>query len=139
MPAGGQLLVIGAVLAIGLTACGSTGSNESAGTSVSSSEPSVEPSVMASLEEKAGIPPEPSGPARATLLKSLKKIDQGISADEEKAVSATRNQCAAINNDAKDLAVSAAERFSYRGNKISVSQGQDIVDLLKKSGACEIR
>jgi hypothetical protein len=98
----------------------------------------LSPSQWAKIRKDSGIPDAPTGQELADILEALRRIDSEIGGDEEKAISAIRNQCSSINGGAGNLAGSAAERFSYRGNKISVTQGQQVVDLLKKSGVCKI-
>jgi hypothetical protein len=137
-----QLLVI--VALAGLSACGTASSTEAADSGedaaggAPSSAVSVDASNLASIEKAAGLPPKPTGRARLELLNALAEIDPQIVDDEDKAISAARNQCQSINGDGKNLAESATARFSYRGNEITQAQGQKIVDMLMKSGFCKV-
>jgi hypothetical protein len=140
-----QILALSVALLPLIGACGSPASESEAKALATraSSTPSkntstLSPSQWAKIRKDAGIPDGPTGQELADILEALRRIDPEIGDDEEKAISAIRNQCSSINGKAKNLAASAAERFSYRGNTISVTQGQQVVDLLKKSGVCKI-
>ncbi|MFE9020592.1 hypothetical protein ACFYNL_18810 [Streptomyces sp. NPDC007808] len=84
-----------------------------------------------------GIPPEPTGAARAGLLRALAAANQDIVKHEDEAVDAARNQCSAINGGGRKLDRSAAQRFTYEDVTTTEAQGKQINEALKGLGFCE--
>lgn len=71
----------------------------------------------------AGLPPAPTGARRDALLAALRDVDGDLVRDEEKAVDAARNQCAALDGGAAKPERSAARRFSYDGVTLTDDDG----------------
>ncbi|MFH9956050.1 hypothetical protein ACH4OX_17805 [Streptomyces roseolus] len=67
---------------------------------------------------KAGLPPEPIGARRDTVPAAIRDIDGGLIHDEEKAIDAARDQCAALDGGGAGRDRSAAQRFSYDGGHL---------------------
>ncbi|MGW2130443.1 hypothetical protein [Streptomyces coelicoflavus] len=89
--------------------------------------PSTSPSAdYSAAEEKAGIPPEPTGDARTELLAALFDVDPKLVTDEADAIDNARNQCAAINGGADRLDYLASQRFSGGDVEVTEEQGKHI-------------
>ncbi|MFD0067256.1 hypothetical protein [Streptomyces sp. NPDC056690] len=115
-------------LALGaaLTACSSS-DDAAPKTPAKSSAPAKD---MADAEAAAGIPPKPTGQARADLLAALRKISPALAADEAKAIDNARNQCMAINGKAQRLTWSAQQRFGTSAHEVSEAEAKQINDTL---------
>ncbi|MCX4580414.1 hypothetical protein OHB41_46135 [Streptomyces sp. NBC_01571] len=95
------------------------------------------PSVDA-LAKATGIPPKPTGAARARLLRALAAAAPAASRYEDKAVDAARNQCSAINAGAQRLDHLASQRFTYKDVTTTEAQGKQINQALKATGFCVV-
>jgi hypothetical protein len=136
-----------AVLAVTLVGCGGSGDKADttkAGTKAgASAAPSAaddggaadgsDASDDSSAEAAAGIPPEPTGDTRAAVLAAVFDVSPRSASDEDKAIDAARNQCAALDSGAANPDHAAAQRFSYNGVKLTDDQGTHIDYGLRKS------
>ncbi|MFD6550777.1 hypothetical protein [Streptomyces sp. NPDC058398] len=86
----------------------------------------------------AGIPPEPTGAKRAELLRALTAANPDIVRYEDKAISAARNQCSAINGDATNVNRLASSRFTYKDVTTTEAQGRHINQALEGLGFCKV-
>lgn len=119
-------VLIAAAALLALTAC----SAEEDATKPAPKETAVDHSAA---EEAAGIPPAPTGPARAAYLAAIKKVDPRIVEDEEKAIDAGRNQCSSLAkpNDKADWL--AAQRFGNDARPLTDAQGKALNAALRKT------
>ena len=131
--------VLAAALAAALVGCGSSDSDTDARppTPKASATWTPDPDYSKAMEA-AGIPPEPTGQKRAQLLAALAAVHPDVTRYEGKAIDASRNQCASINNGAQRLDQSAATRFTYKDVTTTEAQGKAINQALKDSGFCKI-
>lgn len=114
-----------AALAITLVGCSSSDNDDSKPeTTESSSRPSTDTSADTSAAEKAaGIPAEPTGDKRAAVLAAIHDVNAKLTADEDKAIEAARDQCSGLDGGAENPDRLAAERFSYNGITLTDDDG----------------
>lgn len=124
--------VTATLMLAGLTACST--SSPKAATSPSASE-SID---YAAAEKAAGLPPKPIGADRAQLLDALKKAAPDTVRYEDKAITAARDQCQAINGKANKLDWLASQRFTYRDVTTTDAQGKAINATLTAIGFCKV-
>ncbi|MEU1366707.1 hypothetical protein ABZ454_11285 [Streptomyces sp. NPDC005803] len=126
---------IAALLAVAVVGCGNDkDSDTGTGTSTSTSTSTVKsaaPKASSTAEESvgaenAGLPPEPTGTGRDAVLAVVRDVNGNLTHDEDKAVDAARNQCAALNGGAANPDHSAAQRFSYDGVTLTDDDGSHI-------------
>ncbi|MBK3630529.1 hypothetical protein JHN59_38185 [Streptomyces sp. MBT49] len=131
--------IITAALALALVGCSSDDSADSANTATPKASATRTPNpAMSDALKAAGIPPEPTGAARAKLLNALAAVNPGIVRYEGKALDAARNQCASINGGGQRLDQSASTRFSYKDVTTTEAQGKKINQALKDTGFCKV-
>jgi hypothetical protein len=123
------LLLAAALLA--MTAC-TSGSDDGAATPADGAVPSAAPSGSKVPDITEGIPAEPTGARRATLLAALKAIDPALSADADKAVSNARNQCATISGGGNAVA-DAQARFGTGDHRITEDEAKTINEALRRT------
>ncbi|MFD5629006.1 hypothetical protein [Streptomyces sp. NPDC127072] len=87
----------------------------------------------ADTAKDAGIPPEPTGAERDALLAAVMDVSGNLIHDEDKAVDAARNQCAALDGGAANPDRIAAQRFSYDGVTLSDDDGKHINLALRRT------
>ncbi|MEV6174918.1 hypothetical protein AB0L99_42780 [Streptomyces sp. NPDC051954] len=120
-----------AALAITLVGCSSSDNDES---KPKTTESSSQPSADASVTEKAvGIPAEPTGAKRDAVLAAILDVNAKLTADEDKAIDAARNQCSALDGGATNPDHTAAERFSYNGITLTDDDGAHLNIGLRKT------
>ncbi|MGW8375309.1 hypothetical protein [Streptomyces sp. ODS28] len=90
------------------------------------------------ISKATGLPPKPTGAERQKLLDALAQVAPDVIRYEDKAVSAARNQCQAINGNAKRLDWSASQRFTYKDVVTGEDQGRAINDALRSTGFCKV-
>lgn len=121
-----------AVLALTLVGCGSgdtdgdrgdDGKTGSAGSSAPAASDAADGSAAA---EAAGIPPEPDGDLRSAVLQAVQDVNGELIHDEDKAIDAARNQCAALDGGAENPDHAAAQRFSYDGVTLTDDDGRHL-------------
>lgn len=117
-----------AVLALTLVGCGSGDTDSDRGDdgkagSAGSSAPAAAGSTAA---EAAGIPPEPDGDLRSAVLQAVQDVNGELIHDEDKAIDAARNQCAALDGGAENPDHAAAQRFSYDGVTLTDDDGRHL-------------
>ncbi|MFJ5270893.1 hypothetical protein [Streptomyces sp. NPDC088358] len=142
------LAVILLATAAALTACDDGNSRADSKPDKASTAPSkpvttaaATPSVDAdtdALAKATGIPPRPTGAARARLLRALAAAAPAASRYEDKAIDAARNQCSAINGGAQRLDHLASQRFTYKDATTTEAQGKQINQALKATGFCVV-
>ncbi|MFJ2399021.1 hypothetical protein ACIOTI_40685 [Streptomyces sp. NPDC087843] len=140
------LAVILLATAAALTACDDGNSRADSKPNKASTVPSkpvttaaTTPSAGADALAKAtGIPPRPTGAARARLLRALAAAAPAASRYEDKAIDAARNQCSAINGGAQRLDHLASQRFTYKDATTTEAQGKQINQALKATGFCVV-
>ncbi|MEU0038120.1 hypothetical protein [Streptomyces sp. NPDC006333] len=140
------LAVILLATAAALTACDDGNSRADSKPNKASTAPSkpvttaaATPSAGADALAKAtGIPPRPTGAARARLLRALAAAAPAASRYEDKAIDAARNQCSAINGGAQRLDHLASQRFTYKDATTTEAQGKAINQALKATGFCVV-
>ncbi|MDK1344186.1 hypothetical protein QNO09_12905 [Streptomyces sp. 378] len=124
------IVVATAALAITLVGCSSDNNDSEPKTTESSSQPSTDNSAA---EKAAGIPAEPTGAKRDALLAAIHDVNAKLTADEDKAIDAARNQCSGLNGGAKNPDHLAAERFSYNGITLTDDDGAHLNIGLRKT------
>lgn len=113
-------------------ALAATGATGSAGTTPSGTPATSSPTDGATQD--TGLPPEPTGADRAAVLAVLFDVGGGkLISDEDKAVGAARDQCAALDGGAANPDHAAAQRFSYNGVTLTDDQGKHIDIGLRKT------
>ncbi|MEU0965666.1 hypothetical protein ABZ357_09650 [Streptomyces sp. NPDC005917] len=114
-----------AALAITLVGCSSTDSKPTP-TATKSTDTSA-------AEQAAGIPAEPTGAKRDAVLAAIRDVNAKLTADEDKAIRAARNQCSGLNGGATNPGHLAAERFSYDGVTLTDDDGTHLNIGLRKT------
>ncbi|MFE3515613.1 hypothetical protein [Streptomyces sp. NPDC059166] len=115
-----------AVIAVAVVGCSGDKDDDSAAGTTSSAEPMASAAADGGEAAGTGIPPEPTGAERDAVLAAVRDVDGRLTHDEDKAVDAARNQCAALDGGAKDPDHSAAQRFSYDGVTLTDEDGSHI-------------
>jgi hypothetical protein len=117
---------ITALLAITLTGCSSSDTNND-----KASTPKASKTVDNSDAEKAaGIPAKPTGAKRTALITALKAINPALVTDEDKAVDNARNQCSTISGGG-NADMTAKARFSNSGHDVTDAEAKAINAALK--------
>ncbi|MGW3687749.1 DUF732 domain-containing protein [Streptomyces sp. NPDC005125] len=83
--------------------------------------------------KNAGLPPKPIGAERDAVLATILDVNSNLIHDEDKAINAARNQCAALDGGATNPDHSAAQRFSYDGVTLTDDDGSHINFGLRKT------
>lgn len=129
---------IAAVLAFAAVGCSSD--SDSTGDSGSKAETATSSAAEASSSadgsgaaKDTGLPPEPTGAERDAVLAAVMDVNSRLTQDEEKAIDAARNQCAALDGGAANTDHSAAQRFSYDGITLTDDDGSHINIGLRKT------
>ncbi|MFB6784177.1 DUF732 domain-containing protein [Streptomyces sp. NPDC056352] len=79
------------------------------------------------------MPPRPTGVERDAVLATVLDVNSNLIHDEDKAINAARNQCAALDGGATNPDHSAAQRFSYNGVTLTDDDGSHINFGLRKT------
>ncbi|MFJ6434621.1 hypothetical protein [Streptomyces sp. NPDC091416] len=133
---------IAAVLAFAAVGCSSDSDNaddSKAGTTKSSAPEASSPSSPSSSADDSGaakdtsLPAEPTGAERDAVLAAVRDVNANLTHDEDKAIDAARNQCAALDGGAADTDHTAAQRFSYDGITLTDDDGSHINIGLRKT------
>ncbi|MER5274906.1 hypothetical protein ABT025_03995 [Streptomyces sp. NPDC002809] len=124
---------IAAILAVGVVGCSSDKGSDSKADTVRSTAPQASKAADGSGAGNTGIPPEPTGAARSAVLQAIHDVNGSLTHDEDKAISAARNQCAALDGGATDPDHSAAQRFSYDGITLTDDDGSHVNFGLRKT------
>ncbi|WP_328908148.1 hypothetical protein OG230_00695 [Streptomyces sp. NBC_00234] len=125
---------IAAILAVAAVGCSSEKGSDSKADTVKSTAPEASSAEDNSGAAKnAGMPPEPTGAERDAVLASILDVNSNLVHDEDKAINAARNQCAALNGGATNPDHSAAQRFSYDGVTLTDDDGSHINIGLRKT------
>ncbi|HEY9327741.1 MAG TPA: hypothetical protein VIS09_05830 [Streptomyces sp.] len=85
------------------------------------------------VAKDTGLPPEPTGAARDAVLAAVRDVNGNLTHDEDKAIDAARNQCAALDGGAANTDHTAAQRFSYDGITLTDDDGSHINIGLRKT------
>ncbi|MEU4097490.1 hypothetical protein [Streptomyces sp. NPDC026673] len=118
---------IAAILAVTVVGCSSDKDSDSrAGTSKSATSEASNTADNSDAAKNAGMPPEPTGAKRDAVLAAVMDVNSNLTHDEDKAINAARNQCAALDGDATNPDHSAAQRFSYDGVTLTDDDGRHI-------------
>lgn len=134
-----SIAAITAVFAITLVGCSSSDdSTDTKADAQKSSAPKATKSTdISDALKAAGIPAEPTGAARAELLRALAAANPDIVKYEDKAIDAARNQCSAINSGSAKADWAASQRFTYKDVTTTEAQGKQINEALKGLGFCK--
>ncbi|MFD7409314.1 hypothetical protein ACFV7R_43315 [Streptomyces sp. NPDC059866] len=130
-----------AVLAVTVVGCNSDKDSDSKADTVKSTAPeasSTAPEASSAADNSgaakdAGMPPEPTGAERDAVLAAIHDVNGNLTHDEDKAINAARNQCAALDGGATNPDHSAAQRFSYDGITLTDDDGSHINVGLRKT------
>lgn len=123
-----------AVLAVTVVGCSSEKDSESKADTVKSTAPEASSAADNSGAAKnAGLPPEPTGAERDAVLASILDVNSNLVHDEDKAINAARNQCAALDGGGTNPDHSAAQWFSYDGVTLTDDDGSHINIGLRKT------
>ncbi|WP_328561844.1 hypothetical protein [Streptomyces coelicoflavus] len=138
--------VLIAALTIALAGCGSSDDSEPSaaesssaapsGTGTNAAESSTPPpsSTGTSAAERAAVTPaEPTGAERDAVLAAVFDVNAKLTADEDKAIDAARNQCASLDGGATNPDHTAALRFSYDGITLTDDDGAHLNIGLRKT------
>ncbi|MER7725057.1 hypothetical protein [Streptomyces sp. NPDC096323] len=123
---------IAAVLAFAAVGCDS-GSDSNADTTRSSTPEASSHSDDSGTAKDTGLPSEPTGAERDAVLAAVRDVNSNLTHDEDKAIDAARNQCAALDGGAANTDHSAAQRFSYDGVTLTDDDGSHINIGLRKT------
>ncbi|MFC9729752.1 hypothetical protein ACFWGM_10775 [Streptomyces roseolus] len=82
---------------------------------------------------KAGLSPEPTGARQGGRPRGHPRHQSGLIHDEEKAVDAARDQCAALDGGGAGSDRSAAQRFSYDGVTLTDDDGGHLDTGLRRA------
>ncbi|MEU2429855.1 hypothetical protein ABZ611_10080 [Streptomyces sp. NPDC007861] len=137
---------IAAVIAVTVVGCSSDKGSDSKDGTIKSTAPdmSTAPDKSTASEASsaadgsgaatnAGVPPEPTGVERSAVLAAIHDVNGKLTHDEDKAINAARNQCAALDGGATNPDHSAAQRFSYGGVTLTDEDGSHINFGLRKT------
>lgn len=127
---------VAAVLAVTIVGCTSDkgGDNKASTGTVKSAAPKASSAADNSGTAKnVGIPAEPTGAERSAVLAAIHDVNGNLIRDEDKAIDAARNQCAALDGGATNPDHSAAQRFSYGGITLTDDDGSHINIGLRKT------
>ncbi len=125
---------ITAILAVTVVGCSSDkGGDSKAGTIKSTAPEASSAADNSGAAKDAGMPPEPTGAERSAVLEAIHDVNANLTHDEDKAIDAARNQCAALDGGATNPDHSAAQRFSYDGVTLTDDDGSHINFGLRKT------
>ncbi|MER5896106.1 hypothetical protein [Streptomyces sp. NPDC001876] len=125
---------VAAVLAVTIVGCsGDKDGDNKAGTVKSTAPKASSAADNSGTAENAGIPPEPTGAERSAVLEAIHDVNGDLIHDEDKAIDAARNQCAALDGGATNPDHTAAQRFSYGGITLTDDDGKHINFGLRKT------
>ncbi|MFI6895820.1 hypothetical protein ACIBM4_17085 [Streptomyces sp. NPDC050256] len=127
---------IAAVLAFTVVGCsGDNGSDSDskADTTTSSAPATSSHADDSGTAKDTGLPPEPTGAERDAVLAAVMDVNSRLTQDEDKAIDAARNQCAALDGGAANTDHTAAQRFSYDGITLTDDDGSHINIGLRKT------
>ncbi|UUN26684.1 hypothetical protein [Streptomyces sp. FIT100] len=131
---------IAAVIAVTVVGCSSDKGSDSKDGTIKSTAPdkSTAPKASSAADgtgaaKSAGVPPEPTGAERSAVLAAIHDVNGKLTHDEDKAINAARNQCAALDGGATNPDHSAAQRFSYDGVTLTDEDGSHINFGLRKT------
>ncbi|MFE2021528.1 hypothetical protein ACFW9O_26155 [Streptomyces sp. NPDC059499] len=123
-----------AVLAVTIVGCSSDKGGDNKAATVKSTAPKASSAADNSgTAENVGIPPEPTGAERSAVLAAIHDVNGNLIHDEDKAIDAARNQCAALDGGATNPDHTAAQRFSYDGITLTDDDGKHINFGLRKT------
>ncbi|WP_406094621.1 hypothetical protein [Streptomyces sp. NBC_01013] len=126
--------VITAVLAFTVVGCSSDdGSDSEAGPTRSSTSEGTSRADDSGTAQDTGLPPAPTGAERDAVLAAVRDVNGNLTHDEDKAIDAARNQCAALDGGAANTDHTAAQRFSYGGVTLTDDDGSHINIGLRKT------
>ncbi|MEU8621121.1 hypothetical protein [Streptomyces sp. NPDC048623] len=121
------------VAALAFTAVGCSGSDSDSGSGSKAGATTSAPAADSATKD-AGLPPEPTGAERAAVLAVLFDVGGGgLTGDEDKAIDASRKQCAALDSGVADPDHAAAQQFSYDGRTLTDDDGKHINIGLRKT------
>ncbi|WP_327713013.1 hypothetical protein OG912_36055 [Streptomyces sp. NBC_00464] len=125
---------IAAVLAVSIAGCsGDKGSDSKADATRSTAPETSRAADNSDAAKKGGLPPEPTGAARSAALQAIHDVNGNLTHDEDKAIDAARDQCAALDGGATNPDRGAAQRFSYDGIKLTDDDGGHLNHGLRKT------
>ncbi|MEU1467227.1 hypothetical protein ABZ434_03230 [Streptomyces sp. NPDC005761] len=132
---------IAAVLAFTVVGCSSDNDSDSKDDTTRSSAPEASSSADDSdtgaddsgAAKDTGLPPEPTGAERDAVLAAVMDVNSKLTQDEDKAIDAARNQCAALDGGATNTDHTAAQRFSYDGITLTDDDGNHLNIGLRKT------
>ncbi|WP_328876122.1 DUF732 domain-containing protein [Streptomyces sp. NBC_00287] len=125
---------IAAILTVTVAGCSSDkGSDSKADTTKSTAPETSSAADNSAAAKNAGMPPEPTGAERDAVLAAIMDVNANLTHDEDKAINAARNQCAALDGGATNPDHSAAQRFSYNGVTLTDDDGSHINVGLRKT------
>ncbi|TXS36810.1 hypothetical protein [Streptomyces sp. OR43] len=128
---------IAAALAFAVVGCSSDSKADATRSSAPEASSSAEDSDTGADDSGAtkdsGLPPEPTGAARDAVLAAVRDVNGNLTHDEDKAIDAARNQCAALDGGAANTDHTAAQRFSYDGITLTDDDGSHINIGLRKT------
>ncbi|WP_326659810.1 hypothetical protein [Streptomyces sp. NBC_00385] len=132
---------IAAVLAFAVVGCSSGNDSDSkadtAPSSAAEASSGADDRVTTADDSGAGketvLPPEPTGAERDAVLAAVRDVNGNLTHDEDKAIDAARNQCAALDGGAANADHTAAQRFSYDGITLTDDDGSHINIGLRKT------
>lgn len=109
-----------AVLAFAAVGCDSDSTGDSGSKAETATSSAAEASSSAdgsgaaadgsAATKDTGLPPEPTGAERDAVLAAVMDVNSRLTQDEDKAIDAARNQCAALDGGAANTDHSAAQR-----------------------------
>ncbi|WP_393059351.1 hypothetical protein [Streptomyces sp. LN549] len=124
---------IAAVLAFAVVGCSSDSDSEADTTTRSSAPEASSHADDGGSAKDTGLPPEPTGAERDAVLAAVMDVNSNLTHDEDKAIDAARNQCAALDGGATNADRTAAQRFSYDGITLTDDDGSHINIGLRKT------
>ncbi|MET7497586.1 DUF732 domain-containing protein [Streptomyces sp900116325] len=123
-----------AIPAVTVVGCSSDKGSNSKVDTIKSTAPEASSAADASGSAKnAGMPPKPTGAERDAVLATILDVNSNLIHDEDKAINAARNQCAALDGGATNPDHTAAQRFSYDGVTLTDDDGSHINFGLRKT------
>ncbi|WNO67028.1 hypothetical protein OG830_25645 [Streptomyces sp. NBC_00121] len=123
-----------AILAVTVVGCSRDKGSDSRTDTITSTAPGASSAADDRGGAKnAGLPPKPIGAERDAVLATILDVNSNLIHDEDKAINAARNQCAALDGGATNPDHSAAQRFSYDGVTLTDDDGSHINFGLRKT------
>jgi hypothetical protein len=128
------IAAVTAVLAVTLVGCSSDNGGDSKADTTRTATPEASSTAdRGDAAQAAGVPAEPTGAKRTAVLGAIRDVDAKLTADENKAIDAARNQCSALDGGAANPDHSAAQRFSYDGVTLTDDDGAHLNIGLRKT------